>query len=88
MRGVGDDFADSAIGTASAAVYDSSADNADTYMAAHPRRVNASYVRLEIRTDTLFSLINDKTLVIEDLRGLDRQAKRWIRKRLLDTLLL
>jgi hypothetical protein len=43
---------------------------------------------LEIRSDTLYGLINDKTLVIEDLRGLDQQAKSWIRKRLLETLLL
>jgi hypothetical protein len=48
---------------------------------------NAGYVRLEIRRDTLFSLINNRALVIEDLRGLDRQAKIWIKQRLLETLL-
>lgn len=49
---------------------------------------HAGYVQLEIRTDTLYNLIDNKALVIEDLRGLDRQAKIWIRNRLLETLLL
>jgi hypothetical protein len=88
MRGVVDEFADAAIGAGGAAVYACDADNSGTSVQTHPRRANTNYVRLEIRTDTLCSLINDKTLVIEDLRGLDRQAKRWIRKRLLETLLL
>lgn len=89
MRGVIDEFADSAIGAASAPVYERIAEHADTAAkAAHHRRASAGYVRLEIRTDTLYGLINDKTLVIEDLRGLDQQAKSWIRKRLLETLLL
>ncbi len=52
------------------------------------RREKARYVRLEIRTDTLFSLIHSKSLVIEDLRGLDGNAKRCIRQLLLDTLRL
>jgi hypothetical protein len=88
MRGVVDEFADAAIGAGGSAVYDCDADNPGPSLQAAPRRANTSYVRLEIRTETLFSLINDKTLVIEDLRGLDRQAKRWIRERLLETLLL
>jgi hypothetical protein len=50
------------------------------------RRDNSRYVRLEIRTDTLYSLINTRSLVIEDLRHLDGQAKRYIRQFLLDTL--
>lgn len=87
MRGVTDEFADSAIGAGSAPVFDCNADHAETTVRAQPRRASAGYVRLEIRTDTLYGLINDKTLVIEDLRGLDQQAKSWIRKRLLEALL-
>lgn len=52
------------------------------------QRDAASYVRLEIRTDTLCQLINNKSLVIEDLRGLDRHAKILIKDFLLETLLL
>jgi len=48
----------------------------------------AAYVRLEIRSDTLYALINNKVLVIEDLRVLDQQAKVRIQQLLLDTLLL
>jgi hypothetical protein len=48
---------------------------------------NTGFVRLEIRSDTLYSLISEKALVIEDLRGLDRPAKNWIKQRLLDSLL-
>lgn len=52
------------------------------------RREKARYVRLEIRTDTLYSLLNSRSLVIEDLRGLDGQAQRCIKQLLLDTLLI
>jgi len=52
------------------------------------RREKAPYVQLEIRTDTLFSLLYSRSLVIEDLRGLDGQAQRCIRQLLLDTLRL
>lgn len=57
--------------------------------AEHPpaRSATVSYVRLEIRSDTLFSLIHDRAVVVEDLRGLDGKAKNWIRRRLLETLL-
>jgi hypothetical protein len=48
----------------------------------------AGYIRLEIRSETLYSLLNNKSLVAEDLRGLDQQAKIRIRQLLLETLLL
>jgi hypothetical protein len=46
------------------------------------------YIRLEIRSDRLYSLLDDKALVVEDLRGLDRKATQWIRQCLLQTLRL
>lgn len=52
------------------------------------QRDAASYIRLEIRTDALCQLINNKALVIEDLRGLDRHAKILLKDLLLETLLL
>lgn len=88
MSGVVEEFTDAAILAGSAPVYDRNADTSDTSLRTHPRRASTSYVRLEIRTDALCSLLSNKSLVIEDLRGLDRQAKIWIRKRLLETLLL
>ncbi|CAA0114593.1 Uncharacterised protein [Halioglobus japonicus] len=54
--------------------------------ATQTQAANIGYIRLEIRSDRLFSLIDDKALVVEDLRGLDRKAKNWIKQRLLQTL--
>ncbi|MCB1705255.1 MAG: hypothetical protein KDI17_10345 [Halioglobus sp.] len=59
----------------------------DTAEHARARSPADSYVRLEIRSDTLYALIHDRALVVEDLRGLDGTAKNWIRRRLLETLL-
>ena len=56
-----------------------------THSPARPAAV--SYVRLEIRSDTLCNLIHERAVVVEDLRGLDGKAKNWIRRRLLETLL-
>jgi hypothetical protein len=44
------------------------------------------YVRLEIRLDVLYKLIDNRSLVIEDLRKLDAQGQRCVRQFLLDTL--
>lgn len=85
MRGIVDESTDSAIRSGGAPAFGRSA-VPDPLTRPHPQHGNVSYVRLEIRTDTLYSLINNRVLVIEDLRGLDRQAKSWIRKRLLDAL--
>lgn len=85
MRGVVDESIQSAIVAGNVATYTPAADNAPL---AQRRSGSGGYVQLEIRTDTLYSLIHDRALVIEDLRGLDRQTKSWIRKQLLDTLLL
>jgi len=52
------------------------------------RRDKARYVRLEIRTDALLGLLYSRSLVIEDLRGLDVQSQRCIKQLLLDTLRL
>lgn len=56
--------------------------------ATEPLSAPAGYIRLEIRSDRLYSLLDDKALVVEDLRGLDRKATQWIRQCLLQTLKL
>ena len=43
--------------------------------------------RIEIRSETLSSLIQNRAIMIEDLCGLDRNAKHYMQKVLLDTLL-
>lgn len=48
----------------------------------------AGYVRMEMRTNTLFGLLSNRSLVIEDLRALDGQAQRCLRQLLLDALSL
>ena len=52
------------------------------------RYANPGYVLLEIRRDTLYELIHKKWVVIEDLRGLDMDAKRGIERMLLESLRL
>lgn len=47
---------------------------------------NSEYVRLEIRADTLQAMIKNKPLFVEDIRGLDRQAKSWVKRILLENL--
>ncbi len=86
MRLYFDEFTGSAP-LSGARAYESDALIPDQSALAQSRPANAGYVRLEIRRDTLFSLINNRALVIEDLRGLDRQAKSWLKQRLLETLL-
>ncbi len=54
--------------------------------AAPAQRANTHYIRLEIRTDTLYTLINNRSLAIEDLRGLDQQAQIRIKQLLLDAI--
>ncbi len=58
------------------------------HSAAPTQRATTPYIRLEIRTDTLYNLLNKKSLVIEDLRGLDQQTQIRIKQLLLATLLL
>ncbi|MCB1701144.1 MAG: hypothetical protein H6985_07445 [Pseudomonadales bacterium] len=88
MRGVIDESLKSAIVAGGVAAYTRDAAAADSAAQARTPSGGVGYVQLEIRTDTLYSLIHRNVLVIEDLRGLDRQTKSWIRKQLLDTLLL
>jgi hypothetical protein len=45
-----------------------------------------TYVQLEIPMETLQRLIERKALVIEELRGLDRQTRGCIRQLLIDNL--
>ena len=45
------------------------------------------FIRLEIRSETLRSLIQNRTIMIEDLYGLDGKAKYYLKKILLETLL-
>ena len=45
------------------------------------------FIRLEIRSETLSSLIQNRAIMIEDLCGLDRKAKYYLQKILLETLL-
>ena len=45
------------------------------------------FIRLEIRSETLSSLIQNRAIMIEDLCGLDRKAKYHLQKILLETLL-
>lgn len=87
MRIYKDEFTDSAVVAGSARAYGGRRPAAEKSLRAQAGSANVNYVRLEIRSDTLYNLINDKALVIEDLRGLDRQAQRWVRQRLLDALL-
>ena len=45
------------------------------------------FIRLEIRSETLSSLIQNRAIMIEDLYGLDGKAKYYLKKILLETLL-
>ena len=54
--------------------------------ATEPPPASAGFIRLEIRSDRLYSLIDDRALALEDLRALDHNAKQWIRLKLLETL--
>jgi hypothetical protein len=45
------------------------------------------FIRLEIRSETLSSLIQNRAIMIEDLCGLDRKAKHYLQKVLLESLL-
>ena len=45
------------------------------------------FIRLEIRSETLSSLIQNRAIMIEDLCGLDKKAKYYLQKILLETLL-
>ena len=54
------------------------------------RRISCSgarYISVEIREDILHRLIDQKGLVVENLRGLDQQAQENIRMLLLDSVL-
>jgi hypothetical protein len=44
-------------------------------------------IRLEIRSETLSALIQNRAIMIEDLYGLDRKAKYYLKKILLESLL-
>lgn len=88
MGGYVDDGTRSADPAQGALPYGSDAAICSDAATGQAQRKKARYVRLEIRTDTLFSLIHNKALVVEDLRGLDGNAKRCIKQLLLDTLRL
>lgn len=45
------------------------------------------FIRLEIRSEILSSLIQNRAIMIEDLYGLDGKAKYYLKKTLLKTLL-
>lgn len=66
----------------------SGCDHADSRDVDHAgdRSRKVQYVRLEIRVDALYKLINSRVLVVEDVRKLDVQAQRYVRQFLLDTL--
>ena len=44
------------------------------------------FIRLEVRSETLRSLIQNRTIMIEDLYGLDGKAKYYLKKILLEAL--
>jgi hypothetical protein len=47
---------------------------------------NDLYLSLKIRTDTLYRLIAQGVLVVDDLRELDQQAQKYIRQLILENL--
>lgn len=52
------------------------------------QETNSSFIRLDIKLETLRALIATKVLVVEDLRGLDRSTKKNIKQLLLDNLMV
>lgn len=49
---------------------------------------SSSFVRLDIKMDTLMNLISKRALAIEDLSGLDGKTKDTIKQLLLNNLLV
>lgn len=47
---------------------------------------NDLYLSLKIRTDTLYRLIEQGVLVVDDLRELDQQAQKYIRQLIMENL--
>ena len=78
-------------GTASLAenrqVFDHSGGRAGGRRRSRGHSAEDQFIRLEIRSDTLSSLIQNRAIMIEDLCGLDRKTKYYLQKVLLKTLL-
>ncbi|MDG2273062.1 MAG: hypothetical protein P8L39_12200 [Halioglobus sp.] len=68
-------------------VFDRSAGSARARRRSRSHSTENQFIRLEIRSDTLSSLIQNRAIMIEDLCGLDRKTKYYLQKVLLETLL-